>query len=465
MNILNKSALTYLWNLIGAVVIFMLQFILASNLGANLYGEANYYLGISSTIAIFSYFGMQMFFPKYLQLEKNKISFFSKTFYTISLYYLILIPIYYIILMFFNINKNIIFIFMISYGMIIVEMLFSFYVGKKEAYKGVFIRRTYIGVSLGILFLTFYVFFDIDVYLYLIIYLIVYLLLFIVEILPKLTRPKFHNNFIKKIYKFHIIQIMYGVFLSVSKVIQGEIGNYKLVAILSISISIGSAVNLFGESFSRVVMPNFAIYFKNREFKNIRNEYQYVTRINSFLIIPLVIMLCFSSNQILLVLGDEYQGGLLILIFVILSQAINSLVGPNGTLLNMAGQEKREIKNGTIKFFTAIAFSLVLGKSFYWGVALAILISELMVNIIKTVQVKRIFNLVPFTKKDLQYIITITLLICIFFSIISMISNFYLLFFINALSIFVVYILIFKYSPNKEDKIILKKIKDKFRSS
>ena len=162
MNILNKSALTYLWNLIGAVVIFMLQFILASNLGANLYGEANYYLGISSTIAIFSYFGMQMFFPKYLQLEKNKNSFFSKTFYTISLYYLILIPIYYIILMFFNINKNIIFIFMISYGMIIVEMLFSFYVGKKEAYKGVFIRRTYIGVSLGILFLTFYVFFDID---------------------------------------------------------------------------------------------------------------------------------------------------------------------------------------------------------------------------------------------------------------------------------------------------------------
>ena len=96
-----------------------------------------------------------------------------------------------------------------------------------------------------------------------------------------------------------------------------------------------------------------------------------------------------------------------VLLLVLVSQFFNSFVGPNGTLLNMAGKENKEMQNGIVKLVIGLSLGFVLGPLFEWGIAMSIAVSEIVINILKLIQVKKIYDIYPYNIKHFFFISSI----------------------------------------------------------
>jgi len=251
-----------------------------------------------------------------------------------------------------------------------------------------------------------------------------------------------------------------------SKVLQGQFGTFESVAVLSIAFSVGNVLGMLGTNFANVSMPQFAIAWKDKDIKTIEKVYQSVSRINCYLILPLALGIIINSNNLLNLLGKGYVGGEIILSLILFSQFFNNFVGPNGTLLTMVDKSKLEIINGIIKMAFSFIVLMLLGRKYIWGIAFSIAFSEFVVNLLKTIQVKRTLNILPYNIKTFRYVIVLLLVESILFYFASNITNIVLWIVSNIIIGVTIWFLTFKFSPIKNDREVLNnlllKVKKRF---
>lgn len=462
MSILKNSIQSFVWNLLGSALLFVFQFWVAKYLGASLYGEANYYLGYVNSIMLFTNFGMQIYLPQKLSSIVNKKKFFSQIFFTISLVYTLTIPV--VIGLLYN-NTSMVFIILViilGYLGLNIELLTSFYIGSGNTQRGMFIKRVVVSLVQIVAFLALTL---IDtsknlVYLYSI--LVSYLVICIPMWHSSLSKPEVNFKIIKEALSFYFVQLSYALYTYLSKILQGSNGDFGSVGVLSLALTLGLAINLFGDSFAKVAMPEFSKAWKDKNLPLLESSYKYITRINAYFVLPLAVAAIINSEKILSLLGKGYEGGSVIFGLIIFSQFVNSFVGPNGTLLNMTGNEKYEILNGVIKFVSGLSFGLLLGSRYSWGIAFSIALSEILINIIKTFQVKKVFNIIPYSLKDFTFLTVIGVISIYIFNYASKISNILIWFIVNGVIVLVLYLVLFYFSPNIEDKNFINKLKKKF---
>ena len=89
---------------------------------------------------------------------------------------------------------------------------------------------------------------------------------------------------------------------------------------------------------------------------------------------------------------------------------INSITGPNGTVLLMGNKSHMELFNGFFKFVIIVVVIFFYGKKYFWGVALAISLSDILVNLMKTIEVYYLYKIIPFNYRESLFIIFISIL-------------------------------------------------------
>lgn len=455
---IDKVIKSFIWHLLGAVILFVFQYVGAAILGADEFGKANYLLGYSSIIMLFSYFGVQNYIPKVIAEKESKEQVMGEAVATLSTMFIAISLIFYIFIKKYMENADIIIVILISYSMLILEVISAYYVGIKDQTKGSYYRRFIYSLGTFSLFFIMLIFFSKGYYLYIIPQIIVIVFIAIPHFWSWRKNFKFNFKLIKNAWPFYISQIGYSIYIYSAKILQKNFIGFSSVAVLSISLSIGSIANMFGENFSKISMPEFVGAWKYKNIKKIKEIYNDCTRLNSYLVLPIVIAIVVNSTLLLNVLGDSYKGKEFILVSIILSQVINSFMGPNGSLLNMTGYQAYEVRNGYLKSIIGFIIAFAIGKKYVWGIAISIALSEVIINIVKMIQIKKVFNFYPFEFKTLSYIVINGVVQVVSFTIISNKLSFIGIILVTPVAVLVFYVLQFYFSPCKEDKDIINNI-------
>ncbi len=443
---------SYFYYILGAGLAFTFQFLAAIYLGATEFGKANYYLGYALTIWTFTCFGVQFFLPKYLHQQSNPKKLVSETFWTISILYFIITPILYALLNDLPIFDFILVI-LLSYFMIVFGIFRAYYNGIFETQKSYYLYFLFQVISL--IFFVLFILINSDYIVYLLAIIFAYLLVNIVEIYHLVGKNiKFNKKIISFSLSFYFVQISYGLFTSVSRILQKEFSSFEMVGILSVALVLGSVVSMFGEVIAQVIMPEFSKLWKNNDLKMITSIFHNATRMNVYIIIPIAIFSIVNSEKIIELFGKSYSGGGLILSIILFSSFFSSAVGPNGTLLNMSDNQHFEIFNGILGLICAFFIGIILGPKFVWGIALALAISEIIRNTAKAFEVKKIFGIWPFQKQIAKYVCVICLLEMVIFFATNKIYCIYLWILVNSLLILVFIVANYYFSPIKTDKYI-----------
>lgn len=465
MNFISSSFKSFFWNVLGAALGFIFQMLAAKVLGAEVYGQANYYLGYVSTITIFICFGLQTYIPKYISVTQNKEEMFSEVFWTYSILFIISDLIIFIILMSSGLTTfQVTLISILAYFTTLSEIILAYNISVGNAALGMFNRKfLYSLLNVG-MFVISCVFITKKYYSYIIIMILSYFFTTMNFVVKNTTKPKFNFSVIKSSLGFYIIQLIYGLYISYSKVLQKDFGTFETVAVLSISLTLGSLVAMLGDNFAKVSMPLFSKYWDEKNYMKLKETYMTTTRINCYLVLPIALALILNSKKILGILGKGYNGGEIIFVFIMISQFINSFTGPNGTVLVMTRYTKFEIFNGLIKLITAILTITVLGEKYIWAVAGSLALSEIVVNILKTIEVRLTVGIFPYEFKSIIYIIGLVCSEGILLYTIARIENILLWIITMFGALVVIYVITFCFSPNVEDRSFIKQVLKKFSS-
>ena len=124
---------------------------------------------------------------------------------------------------------------------------------------------------------------------------------------------------------------------------------------------------------------------------------------------------------------------------------VNSITGPNCTVLLMGNKSHFELINGFFKFLVVIGFVYLFGEKHFWGVALAISMSDIIVNLMKTYELYYFYSIVPFNFKESLHIIFISL----FYFTSVFFENVIILILLNGVFDVLLWFLAFKLSPNQ----------------
>ncbi|NUU99627.1 hypothetical protein XO12_05780 [Marinitoga sp. 1154] len=468
MTLFKKSVKTFSWSFLGSGLGFVFQLLIARILGASEFGKANVILGFVGTYYTLLNFGLPtLLIRESAKNKNNSINLFSNFFYLYFILDIIFLPVIYFTLRYSlrNIGLwnifNIVIILLMIFLTQTANLLYAYFIGIKKQNYTSFLRDTLTRLIRIFSFFLIYIF--ISNY---ISYILAALISFFVPLFIALFRiKKIKNIKIKWIlinsWQFYLISITYTLYNSLSKILQKLYATNETVGYLSVGITLGSIGVILGSSLASVSMPEFAHAWKEKNMKKIDLIFKEVSRWNAYVMLPIVIFLLLNVKRILEFLGKDYANGTIIVSIILISQFLNSFVGPNGTLLNMSGYQRFEIYNGIAMIITGTTIGILLGPKFSWGIAVSLAIATIIVNLLKFIEVGIIHKIYPYNIKTFVYIILEGFYSFILFLLFKKINQTILWFLLNSILILVTIIFTFRFSPNIEDRNIIKKFINK----
>ena len=464
MELFKRGVKTFFWTLAGSTLGFIFQLYAAKILGASEYGKANVVLGISGTFIVFTSFGLTTLLVREVsKFPENSREILSRIFSTQILIDLLsfplILPIALHLLKKTELTSPI-------YTFLVVSILFatqlnsitySYYNGLRKQTFSSFTTNFLSRVLKIIVFSVFMSLSKID-HLY-------FLAATIVSLSPgaflafynlKGFRIKGVFEIIGSSWQFYTISILYSLYSHLSKVLQRMYAGDEEVGVLSVGMTLGTVGTLLGMTFATMAMPEFASAWKERDLERINRVFKDVSRWNAYIMIPVVTFFLTNIERILSYLGKDYSKGGLIVGLILSAQFFNSLVGPNGTLLSMSGYQRFEIYNGIAMIAAALSSGLIMGPRTDWGIAFSVAISIFVVNVLKLLEVRRIFGIYPYGKRTLLHIALIALVSGVLGSL--RVKSDFLWLVYSALWIIGVISLGFILSPEKDDRRMIARI-------
>lgn len=447
---------------VSAVISFAFTFLVSRRIGSEEYGLIEFYIGIISTTSILISFGLPSYLKKSTQFYDNKKAFFSNILLIFLVIAMIGVPVFFLATYFGlvkDIGKNISLItvlYICSIFSALGVLVASFYIGMKEPSKsivfGTIIPHSFVLVASIILLFTSKDKIP-DYYVYILI------LSHIISTLPcliKYARPsrmQMKKTDLKIITSFYLVALTSSLYSEISKIFQAQFNEgFSSVGVLGVSLKVISVASIFLGVISKITMPEFATYAKNKDYDNLIAYYRKVTRVNSYVVIPFVVAIVMQSTKVLGLFGEDYSAYPWILVILASSSYISHITGPTGTMLLMIGQEKFEILNGVIKLILFLLIGIPLGRRYVWGLPLAIFVADGLINLIKFIEVKHVTKKHPYSWKMLFHILAMTVISVLIFLPFNFIKNQIVWLALNVVVGAGVILLFFLLSPYKEDK-------------
>lgn len=454
----------FVWTFLGSILGFVFQMVSAKVLGASEYGKANVVIGLSGTYNVILNFGFTWLIVKESASsteDENRI--FSKFFYSYLLLDIVSFPIVFYILQI-NLSKvgmvnslNITFAILLMYLTQIAALLSNFLIGIRKQHKDAFLNNFLTGLLKLSLFFALYIIVGsyVSYLLSLILTYVLIFLMFIKNIVPIKVTWKGLGHLLKNSWEFYLLNVVYSLYGSLSKYLQGLYVSTEVVAFLSLGLSLETIGTMLGNVLAKMAMPEFAAYWKKRDIASLDQLFKKVSRYNTYVMLPIVLFIVVNVKSLLGLLGRQYEDGTFIVSVLLVSSFFNSFVGPNGTLLNMSDKQGYEILNGLAGMVSGVALGILLGPKYEWGIAVSIAVSTLVVNLLKFIEVGTLHKIFPYTAKDLIHIFFWTITLLTSYKVISTFSNHFIWLVMNVLITSVGIFFMFLLSREREDKLFL----------
>lgn len=407
----SKNIIVYLLSFSASLVGIGLNFFLARVLGSENYGRIQFLVALATTCSQILIFGLNFFLIREARNKKHNGEVVNKCFSLFLTIVLFFVPIvYYVLNNHINETQNnllmIISVIAVSILMGFSALVSSYYQGNGKYHFSLIIDSL---LPKLIMLLTAIAFLSLGKMSqfqdkYLLIYIIVYGAITIPFVFKLIKRFNLSFEFseIKSICFFFGVTITYSLGNNLTKVLQGTLfHNDVALGIVSVSISIVSLVTVFTSVLDNLVKPIFAKKSRENDKDGLLDSYRFVTRTNMYVALPLYLFFIIHPSRFLGIFGSTYLEYPMILSFIAMANAVNNITGPNGTMLAMTGKEKFELFNGFIYF--GVYFVAIFAFSFasIYGLSIALLVSQVVVNIAKYSETWYFFKKNPLNKKTL----------------------------------------------------------------
>lgn len=406
-----KNLYTYLLSFGASFVGIALNFFLARVLKADDYGQIQYLLALSTTIAQILIFGINAFLIREAKNEKQNGSVINKCF---SLYLVIVIffvPIVYFVLNSFvsvtSGNAFVTFLVLVVAILMGLNMIITAYFQGRGKYHLSLIFENLLPKIL--MFSVAVIFLVIGNMLgfkerYLIFYIAIYSLIAVPFTIKyfRCLNFNFSKSELSSIFFFFGVTITYSLGNNLTKVLQGSLYHNNIaLGIISVSISIISLVKVFTSVLDNLVKPIFAKKSRDKDYVGLINIYRFETRMNCYVAIPLYLFFIFNPIYFLSVFGETYTIYPQILSIIALANAVADITGSNGALLAMTGKEKWELFNGFLYFAVYFASIFIFSFDKIYGLTYGLLAAQICVNIAKYVEVWLLYKTNPLNSRTL----------------------------------------------------------------
>ncbi len=460
-----NKVLPIIMSALSAIISILTTFFVAKPLGAELYGQVQYYVGVITVFSIISAFGLSDYFIKTTQYSENHKEHFGKWILLMTIIDFIITPVFMIIVFFVlkDFEKNLILILIVALcglSQSFLNVIGGYLLGRFEQAKSLFFSNFLPKLLILIVSTIFLNFLPRDeFYWYYLLALLTINLIIGIPIIAtqfRLSKGKFKftkTEFIA-LFSFFALSATYSLNHQLSKIIGSEVyKNLSGVGAFSISVQLAAISTLFASTVISMSKPYFSKLKDNKTELII--YFRKITRVNSYIVIPFCSALIIQSQRILSVFDKPdslYSSYYWILVVLCIGVLISNLFGPNGTLLAMSGHEKVEVINGIVNIIVYIicAFSFV---SFgIIGLAIATLVASMVVNILKYIEVLYFYKINPYSLKLFLHFAIMIVISFLSFYLASFIKNIYILIAVDAFIGIGLIILFNVVNPNKEDK-------------
>lgn len=249
--------------------------------------------------------------------------------------------------------------------------------------------------------------------------------------------------------------LILGYFKSIS-----EVGIYNLALSIAGLISLPSFVG------SSVLLPVFSELHEKKDNKNMNTIYSTAFKWLSILSLPILFVLISYPTSVLKIIGGtDFTIGNIVLIILSLGFIISTVVIPSTIVLLAVGKVKFLLMNTIIAVIINMVLNLLLIPKYGMiGAAISFFVTALIVNLLRLIEVKKLFRIQPFNFKydRLLCVFLIAGLIAFYTTKYLSMNQYYTLFisfFIFALISFILFFALKCYS--KDDIEVLNAIKMK----
>jgi len=461
-----QKTLPIILSALSAVLSLLTTFFIARPLGDVRYGEVQGYVGIMQVLSIVTALGLPDFLTKSTQFAENKKAFFSKYFFLVCCWSIIVYPAFFAISYFFlNMFAHSVLLISITglaaFAQCIGMLIGGFYLGTYKQTKGIFFESLFPKLLLFLLSIALIFVFSIrdGFYLYYIYgFLAIYGILSIVFIfiLVRKTTFRFSKKEIFTVLSFFALSATYSLNTALAKVIGSTYyDSFADVGAFSLSAQIVTLGTLFVSVISSMAKPVFSSLANDKE--KLILYFQKITRINSYIVIPFCLGFIVQSKSLLSLFGDSFSPYYLILILMSCGTLFANVTGPNGSMLAMANHEKLEIINGIINIgiflIGAFCFRFLHGV----GLALATFMAVFIVNLVKLVEIRVLYKTNPYPLKLIIHLSILIIVCALAFFSVDFIPNIYIKVCVDCVVGITLIVLSFIITPNKTDKYFFSK--------
>jgi len=261
------------------------------------------------------------------------------------------------------------------------------------------------------------------------------------------------------IFLLHWIDIsMVGYFLA-----SEDVGIYQ------VAVKVSSLVLMSLAALNAIFIPTISSLYHKEEKEKLSSVFKTVTRWGLFLGLLILLVLVVSPKEIMMIFGSGFVLGISSLLILCFGQLIYVGIGSSGNMLIMTGKEKIETLNDIGVLILDVVLNLILIPKYgILGAAIATAFCLAVLNILRVLEVLEVyllFKVHPFSIKSFKGILSALFTFFVafplkyyFFSDFHYLIDLFLTSFVILIS-FSLFLIFFKFE--KEDKFILKKIKER----
>ena len=389
----------------------VLNYLLAHFLGAESYGKIQYMVGLITTISSFLIFGLDSFILREAKNPKNEKSILNKSFSFLLITFIFGAPIVMFVCRIvehydFSNLLFYLFIFAGTVSLCISKIISSYFNGRRKVYASSLVELIIPKIILLSFVIVCIVLGSISFIerIYLGLYLLIYGSLSIVILLLKFKRVDLSFS-IKEIVSITMLfgtTVTYSLTENLGKVLQGTLfRNTTVLGVVAVSLNIISLVSIFTSIINSIAKPMYAQLNRDNNVIGLIDVYRFNTRANSYFFLPLYLFFIICAKKFLFIFGESYTVYPLILVILSIRALASSITGPNGGMLTMTGHEKMQFVNGLIYFVVFVTSMVIFSSNEIYGLCFAFLITEVVINIIKYIEVWVVFKKTPLDLKTL----------------------------------------------------------------
>lgn len=179
----------------------------------------------------------------------------------------------------------------------------------------------------------------------------------------------------------------------------GILGSSENVGIYNIAFLISNILATVTMAFNNIFSPIISELYHGRRRSELRALFQSLTRTIIMIVTPAYLWLLAFGDDLLAVFGNDFVEGYPSLVVLGLAALLSCAVGSVSMILAMTGHQKYNVLNTvTVTVLNILLNVFLIPRYGILGAAVATGISLTLVNVVRMLQVRRLLDLVPYTR-------------------------------------------------------------------